>query len=326
VLEARFRIGGRCIALRADRDAVPFRLLADEWAAMRIEDTSPADAEIELLPRAWEEPSPLRLPEDAVLIRMGGRKIFASGDDYYIDFHENAFFRLEGRRAAEERHPWRRRHGLASCRRAVGVCYLHETLDPTFWTELCLNHVLLLLLRRLGLFFLHAGGAMAPNGVGIIFIGSGGSGKSTASMRLAEAGWPWFGDDGVLWDAQGVVHAFPRRAAATDWTVARLSLMKRVVGARLTGKWLLAPWPAAPASTALRFFYPLPALNGCNRIEPMEVPLCRRLVASQMTLCRSDERLAGPTADPSFIEKNLVAIRIGDLDGLPDFLMRAVLP
>jgi hypothetical protein len=306
VLEARFRIGGRCIVLRADRDAVPFRLLADEWEALRIDDTSPPDAEIELLPRAWEEPSPLRLPEHAVLIRMGGRKIFASGGDYYIDFHENAFFRLEGRRA-------------------VGVCYLHETLDPTFWTELCLNHILLLLLRRLGLFFLHAGGAMAPNGTGILFIGSGGSGKSTASMRLAEEGWPWFGDDGVFWDAEGVVHAFPRRAAATDWTVARLGLMKRVVGARLTGKRLLAPWPAAPASASLRFFYPMPALDGRNRIEPLEASLRRRLVASQMTLCRSDERLAGPAADPGFIEKNLTAIRIGDLDGLPDFLVRAVL-
>lgn len=301
--EACFSIGGRRLVLRADRDAPPFRLPAEEWAAMRVADAAPADAVIELLPRAWDEPSPLLLPDDAVLIRMGGRKIFASGRDFFIDFHENAFFRLEARRA-------------------VGVCYLHESLDPTFWTELCLNHILFLLLRRLGLFFMHAGGALAPDGEAVIFLGAGGSGKSTASLRLAAAGWPWFGDDGVLWDAAGMVHSLPRRAAATDWTVTRLGLASRVVGARPTGKLILAPWPAASATARVRFLYPLPALDRRNRFEPLAEPLRRRLVASQTMLCRTDERLGGPTAPPDFIFANLAAIRIGDLDGLPEFLLR----
>ena len=52
--------------------------------------------------------------------------------------------------------------------------------------------------RRCGLFELHAAGAVAPDGTGVLVIGPSGSGKSTLATQFAAAGWNYLSDDSLL--------------------------------------------------------------------------------------------------------------------------------
>ncbi len=57
---------------------------------------------------------------------------------------------------------------------------------------------LIRLLRPLGLFSLHAACLLAPDGVGVLIVGSSGSGKSTLTIGLIREGWGYLSDDAVL--------------------------------------------------------------------------------------------------------------------------------
>ncbi len=54
------------------------------------------------------------------------------------------------------------------------------------------------LLRTQQMYYLHAGLAVSPNGMGVIFLGDGGSGKSTSLYMLVRAGWSLVADDALL--------------------------------------------------------------------------------------------------------------------------------
>ncbi len=58
----------------------------------------------------------------------------------------------------------------------------------------------MILLRRHGLFAMH-GAAVAHHGGGCLFLGAGGSGKSTQALGMVVAGWSHLSDDSLLLDA-----------------------------------------------------------------------------------------------------------------------------
>lgn len=58
--------------------------------------------------------------------------------------------------------------------------------------------VFLLLLSARGLYALHAGGVMSPNGQGVLLAGVSGSGKTTLTWALTRSGWSYLSDDSVL--------------------------------------------------------------------------------------------------------------------------------
>lgn len=69
------------------------------------------------------------------------------------------------------------------------------------WTECALVlESVLLLLRRCGLFSVHAA-ALAHGGRGVLLTGPADSGKSTLALRLVQQGWRYLSDDTVLLDA-----------------------------------------------------------------------------------------------------------------------------
>ena len=53
-------------------------------------------------------------------------------------------------------------------------------------------------LRENGKYFLHASGAVAPDGKAWLLAGDTGAGKSTLAFALSRAGWSILGDDGVI--------------------------------------------------------------------------------------------------------------------------------
>lgn len=51
-----------------------------------------------------------------------------------------------------------------------------------------------------GLFSIHAGGVVSPDGAGALFVGPGGAGKTTLTLMLVSHGWSYLSDDQVALD------------------------------------------------------------------------------------------------------------------------------
>jgi hypothetical protein len=69
-------------------------------------------------------------------------------------------------------------------------------------------------LRERGCYYVHAAGAVDPQGRAVLLSGDSGAGKSTLAYALARAGWTILGDDGVLIELAGDgVRAHPWRDA-----------------------------------------------------------------------------------------------------------------
>jgi hypothetical protein len=85
-------------------------------------------------------------------------------------------------------------------------------------------------LRRRGLFELHSAAVVDPQtGKGVLIIGPSGSGKSSLTVQLSAAGWPFLTDDVLALSAQGTeVKAWPLRRcfAITPETFAASSFLQ----------------------------------------------------------------------------------------------------
>ncbi|PIU46679.1 MAG: hypothetical protein COS94_09440 [Candidatus Hydrogenedentes bacterium CG07_land_8_20_14_0_80_42_17] len=295
--------GGILIRIESDRGGDPIEALRRDWSAMIMNDKlRTPDIYIKIHTRNWNEPSPIFLPRDARLIRLGGRKVFTDGKRFFVDYHENAFFIIEDNFAE-------------------GVCYVQKDLDPLFWTELSVNQILLLLLRRRNRFFIHGGGAINSKGTACIFIGSGGSGKSTSALALLHAGWPFMGDDILLFDSNFRFYSFLKRPSASDWTVEKLGLQRLVIGSRTNGKKLIAIKNKASCSDSFRIFRPLPSISK-NEIRPMNISDIEEIIRSQTRLCDTDEIIAGALPDLKPLYEKCSEIIVGSLETLSEFLSK----
>lgn len=179
-------------------------------------ESAPADFEIRLETMAWDATSPIRLPPEAEMIRWGSFKIHRAGEEYYLDFHETAFFRLS-----------------PGDGRAEGIFFLAPVQDRTLWIENVLLRVIALLLRQRGASLLHASGFATPEGA-VLFVGANGTGKSTLALALAPPGG-FLGDDLVLWDGARA-WAFPKPARVGKFTAKLLGMAETAGEARADGK------------------------------------------------------------------------------------------
>ena len=85
--------------------------------------------------------------------------------------------------------------------------------DGYLFAHVLLFIALVLALRWRGIFHLHAGALVAPDGCGILVSGHAGAGKSTLTLALLEAGCAHLGDDAVFLSSRPgdpAVLAFPR--------------------------------------------------------------------------------------------------------------------
>jgi hypothetical protein len=96
----------------------------------------------------------------------------------------------------------------------VEVDVAEESLrDGYLFAHVLLFISIVLALRSRGLFHLHAGSLVTPGGDGLLVAGHAGSGKSTLTVALLEAGCGHLGDDAVFLEAAGEgvrVLAMPR--------------------------------------------------------------------------------------------------------------------
>lgn len=73
----------------------------------------------------------------------------------------------------------------------------YDTAFPSSRRELCRVGAILRLRTR-GRYYLHASGAVSPEGEAWLLAGDTGAGKSTLAYALSRAGWSVLGDDGVI--------------------------------------------------------------------------------------------------------------------------------
>jgi len=112
----------------------------------------------------------------------------------------------------------------ALCRGRVGQARIAMPADSTnvLWaTHLLFNLCLFELLKRQGLYNIHAAG-LSSNGQGLLFTGTTGSGKSTLTLALLRAGFEWLGDDTLYLSQEGArvrALAFPDEIDVTDQTI-----------------------------------------------------------------------------------------------------------
>ena len=75
--------------------------------------------------------------------------------------------------------------------------YKPWSLDPETQAQI-ISYGVSAALRRCGVFDVHSGGVVAPDGTTALCIGPSGSGKSTLTLQLLSAGWGYLSDDVIL--------------------------------------------------------------------------------------------------------------------------------
>ena len=87
--------------------------------------------------------------------------------------------------------------------------FRHHTSSQlsTFWLA-----ILVSLLQSQRTYMMHAAGLTSANGEGVIFVATGGSGKSTLTLGLIGGGWPFLSDDILfLRESDSSIHAYAGR-------------------------------------------------------------------------------------------------------------------
>ena len=140
-----------------------------------------------------------------------------------------------------------------------------------------------LLLGRLDRALVHAGGVVDPRGGAWLLAGDTHSGKTTTSMNLVRAGWPYLSDDHVILarGADGSIGAegWPKRFRVDAGWKEGVSLGQRVQvdpGAAWPGQWrreaplagMIFPRVEAASTTILTRIHPADALGRAIRAMP----------------------------------------------------------
>ena len=119
-------------------------------------------------------------PQARQVFKVEGFEGYETGSDFYLTYGPSVFYlqSLEGK----------------------GVAYLASSFadQSALLQQKFLAYGLIRLLRPLGLFSLHAGCLLTPDGAGVLIVGRSGSGKSTLTIGLIRQGWGYLSDDAVL--------------------------------------------------------------------------------------------------------------------------------
>ena len=190
-----YRVAGQTIVVEAHDS---WSVLAIErffagWYLTRETSSSEMAQPPDIVIRSSAQPPPI--PRDWSKFEIaGGGTCFTSGEKSYVDI-EGSILAFENAGHAVE--VWTRSK----------LEIQSETL-----TRL-VTYALSAALRRRGLFELHSGAVIDPgSGKGVLIIGPSGTGKSTLTVQLAAAGWPFLTDDVLLLGSEGpAIKAWPLR-------------------------------------------------------------------------------------------------------------------
>jgi len=187
-------------------------------------------------------------------------------------------------------------------RHIEGVVTPDALTNPHDFANVPMLIALVVALRHHGLFHLHAGTLVHPDGRGILVAGSGGSGKSTLTLALLEAGCAYLGDDTVLLGrSHGAPHlfAFPRPFHVSETPARAFPRLTPFVGETYTrahGKRLLDADKAFPG-------------RGRSAASPAIVLLPEIADMARTAI----ERVSGAEALGALVESSAVMV----VDGLP---------
>lgn len=193
-------------------------------------------------------------------------------------------------------------HVLAGGRR-IEVDVADQSLrDGYLFAHVLLLVSLVLALRWHGLFHIHSGALVAPDGRAILVAGGAGAGKSTLTLALLEAGCAYLGDEAVFLSArpgQPAVQALPRPFHVAPRTAAAFPRVAALLSDLLP-------------SGEKRRLDPRRAWPGRER-DSMAGPsllLLPRVTAGARTVT---ERLASAVALGALVESSVLLV----VDGLP---------
>src|SRR4029079_14645025 len=77
----------------------------------------------------------------------------------------------------------------------TGEVALDGAHESAFFAQRTLLGALVIALRSHGVFHVHAGSVVDPNGVSVVIVGTAGAGKSTTTVALVRQGFRYLSDD-----------------------------------------------------------------------------------------------------------------------------------
>jgi hypothetical protein len=258
-----------------------------------------------------------------------GRPVFdpGLGELAYFDESQQLYLEVPGR-------------GRALCHvksRRVQVSYTEsEASDPWLLAHLFFTVPLAELLKRLGLYMVHAAG-LAVGGKGLLIAGQSGAGKTTLALALLRAGFDFLADDTVflsLRESGLRILAFPDEADVTTQTLGFFPELQRLTHASKASGRLKQPvcatslyqarpcWECAPEA----IIFPQPGKSSRSVLTPM--PKAEALVQLVCNVLRTEPRSSQAHLDAlAGLVKTSRCYRLKtgqDFDRLPG-LLRSVL-
>ncbi|HUE82271.1 MAG TPA: hypothetical protein VMM84_09160 [Pyrinomonadaceae bacterium] len=127
--------------------------------------------------------------------------------------------------------------------------YKPSSLDPETQAQI-ISYGVSAALRRCGVFDVHSGGVVAPDGTTALCIGPSGSGKSTLTLQLLSAGWGYLSDDVIL--LSGCERGIEARGVRRVFALTQTSLE----AAKLASPVMTAPGSTSKLALAPQDYFP----------------------------------------------------------------------
>lgn len=150
-------------------------------------------------------------------------------------------------------------------------------------------------LRTRGLYQLHASAAVDPNGIGFLFAGPSGVGKSTLAYALSRQGWQILGDDGVVLEptpSGARLHAWREPLQVSSALAPEFpELRSRQHFENVHDPRRRIPMPTLPAHHAPLGAIIFPRRAACDRLSPLSqtMALAELIVQSSQVLLADRE-------------------------------------
>ena len=178
-MELAYSIAGRSLLIEAlDKEsASAIRTLFGGWLFTPIPSfIGPPDSSIRIRLGSYSSPIPSDLESFEI---ANGASCTTDGETFYLTISGSVVV-------------------IGSVQPAADIwLYKPWSLDPETQAQI-ISYGVSAALRRCGVFDVHSGGVVAPDGTTALCIGPSGSGKSTLTLQLLSAGWGYLSDDVIL--------------------------------------------------------------------------------------------------------------------------------